>query len=79
MSTSTDKTMRKSIIRRKGIRACVASAALIVTIATGTGSAAADVKDQRELVQLVRLFQNADPGGAAQFRLREAIDQVVYQ
>ena len=79
MSTSTNETTRKAIIRRSGIRACAASAALIVAIASGTGSAAADVKDQCELVQLVRLFQNADPGGAAQFRLREEIDQVVYR
>ena len=79
MSTSTNETRRKAIIQRGGIRACVASAALIVAIASGTGSAAADVKDQCELVQLVRLFQNADPGGAAQFRLREEIDQVVYR
>ena len=79
MSTSTNETRRKVIIQRGGIRACIASGALIVAIASGTGSAAADVKDQCELVQLVRLSQNADPGGAAQFRLREEIDQVVYR
>ena len=79
MSTSTGETTRKTTIRRSGISACVASAALIVAIASGTGSAAADVKDHCELVQLVRLSRNADPGGAAQFRLREEIDQVVYR
>ena len=79
MSTSTNETRRTATIRRGGIGACVAAAALIVAIASGTGSAAADVKDQGELVQLVRLSQNADPGSAAKFRLREEIDQVVYR
>jgi hypothetical protein len=87
MSTSTQEAIRELIIRRRGIKAFAVSAALTVAIVGGASPAAAGVtgehqvavgEGQSELSQLVRLFQNAQPGGAAQFRLREAIDHIVY-
>ena len=78
MSTSTQEAISKAIIRRRAVRACAVSAALIVAIVSGAEQPAAGGERQSELSQLVRLSQNADPGGAAQFRLREAIDHIVY-
>jgi len=87
MSTSTQEAIRKATIRRRAVTACAVSAALIVAIVSGASPVAAGVTEQHqaaggecqsELSQLVRLSQNAHPGGAAQFRLREAIDHIVY-
>jgi hypothetical protein len=87
MTTSTQQTVREPLIRRRGIKACAVSAALVVAIVSGASPTPADAtarhqvggeEGRSELGQLVRLFQNAQPGGAAQFRLREAIDDIVY-